>query len=185
MDSKLKAEEARSGTAGLRFIVDAMLGDLARWLRMLGYDTVYARSMPDSRIIRLAADEERIIVTRDRGLYIRARKKGVKAILVRGSNTAERLAYLHRTIGIRLYIDPDESRCPLCNGPLARVSKEYVKGRVPPRVYELYNEFWVCLKCGQVYWRGGHWRGIEETLEKARNLISQPRKKKSSKTVNT
>ncbi len=161
----------------MKFIVDAMLGDLARWLRILGYDTVYARGMPDSRIVKLASEEDRILVTRDRGLYIRAVRKGVKAVLVRGRDIVERLAFLSRQLGIRLYVDPDETRCPLCNGPLARVSRDYVRGRVPPRVYELYNEFWVCQRCGQIYWRGGHWRGIEETLERARALaLKSPRR---------
>ncbi len=151
-------------------MVDAMLGDLARWLRLLGYDTVYARGMPDSRIIRMAVEEGRVIVTRDRGLYARALRRGARAVLVRGRDTAERLAYLHRALGVRLYVDPDESRCPLCNGELARVSREYVRGRVPEPVYRMYSDFWVCLRCGQVYWRGGHWRGIEATLERARSI---------------
>jgi uncharacterized protein with PIN domain len=154
-----------------------MLGDLARWLRLLGYDTIYARGFPDSRIVRLALEEGRIIVTRDRGLYLRARRRGAMAVLVRGCDTAERLAHLHRELGVRLYVDPDESRCPICNGTLARVDREFVRGRVPHAVYATYSEFWVCSRCGQVYWRGGHWRGIEATLAKAKSLARQERRR--------
>lgn len=150
-----------------RFIVDSMLGSLARWLRILGYDTVYAKGWHDARILEVAAEESRVVVTRDHGLYRRALRRGLETVLV-GEDPAEALALLNLRFGIRLEANPDESRCPLCNAPLRRASREEVKGRVPPRVYERYTEFWVCTGCGQVYWRGGHWRGIEETLRKAR-----------------
>ncbi|BEP17130.1 hypothetical protein PYJP_04820 [Pyrofollis japonicus] len=152
-----------------KFIVDSMLGSLARWLRMLGYDTLYAKNWHDSRILEEAEKSGRILVTRDRGLYRRALRRGIEAVLVY-ENVVESLAKLHRVYGIRLEIDPNKSRCPLCNAPLRRVSKEEVRGRVPPRVFEAYEEFWVCTGCGQVYWRGGHWRGINEILVEARRL---------------
>ncbi len=161
----------------LAFIVDSMLGSLARWLRMLGYDTVYAKGWHDSRILDEAAATGRIIVTRDRGLYRRALRRGIEAVFV-SDDIAEALAKLGATYGIRLEIDPDRSRCPLCNTPLKRIEKSEVKGRVPPRVYEAYNEFWICPRCGQVYWRGGHWRGINETLEEARKLLAKMLKRR-------
>jgi len=154
------------------FIVDSMLGSLARWLRMLGYDTLYAKGWHDSRILDEASATGRIIVTRDRGLYRRALRRGIEAVFV-SDNIAEALAKLGAIYGIRLDIDPDRSRCPLCNTPLKRIDKSRVKGRVPPRVYEAYDEFWICPRCGQVYWRGGHWRGINETLEEARKLMTK------------
>ncbi len=154
-----------------RFIADAMLGDLARWLRMLGYDTVYARDLPDPVIVEKAAREKRILLTRDRGLYIRARKKGVPVIPIDTTDIAERIAIVARRIGISLDLDPDNSRCPLCNAPLRRALRSEVRGRVPRRVYEERREFWICTGCGQVYWRGRHWRGIEAILEKARRLV--------------
>ncbi len=155
-----------------RFIVDSMLGSLARWLRMLGYDTIYAKGWHDSRIIEEAVATGRVIITRDKGLYRRALRRGIEAVLV-SDNVAEALAKLGAVYGIELVIDPDRSRCPLCNTPLQRVEKLSIRGRVPPRVYESYDEFWICPRCGQVYWRGGHWRGIEETLEEARRLLSR------------
>ncbi|ABM80987.1 Mut7-C RNAse domain-containing protein [Hyperthermus butylicus] len=153
-----------------RFIVDSMLGSLARWLRMIGYDTVYAKGWHDSRILEEAATTGRIVVTRDRGLYRRALRRGLTAVLV-SEDLAYSLALLSLKFGVELSIDPNQSRCPLCNAPLRPASKEEVRGRVPPRVYEAYDEFWVCTGCSQVYWRGGHWRGIRETLEEARKKL--------------
>ncbi len=164
----------------LKFIVDAMLGDLARWLRMLGYDTIYAGHMPDRRIIELARRDGRLIVTRDRGLAARARRDGVQVLVVDAEELPEKLAYLARRLGISLNIDPDKSRCPLCNGVLRRVERSVVRGRVPPRVYEAYDVFWMCTRCGQVYWRGSHWRSIERIVEEARRLCEGQRSRASS-----
>ncbi len=157
------------------FIVDTMLGNVARWLRMLGYDTLYYRRIEDWRILRIAERDGRIIVTRDRGLHNRARRKGLRSILLEQDDMAERLAYIALLTGIRLYIDLDRSRCPVCNGELVRVSREAVRGKVPRRVYERYTGFWLCTRCGKVYWMGSHWEGIEETLRLARKIYEEMR----------
>ena len=164
----------RETRRGPRFIVDAMLGKLVTWLRLLGYDTVYARDWPDGRILEYAQQEGRILITRDHGLYVRARRRGIEAVMV-GDDRAEALALLAHRYGIRLRVDPSRSRCPRCNAPLREASPEEVKGRVPPAVYAAHDVFWVCTRCGQVYWRGGHWRGIEETLARARRLLEELR----------
>ncbi len=165
---------ARSSRRSLRFIVDSMLGSLARWLRMLGYDTVYAKGWHDSKVLEKALEERRILVTRDHGLYRRAVRRGAEAAYV-SENLAEALALLNLKYGLRLELDPAHSRCPLCNAPLREAGREEVRGRVPPRVYERYTRFWICTGCGQIYWVGGHWRGIERTLQEARELASELR----------
>ncbi len=157
----------------VRFIVDSMLGNVARWLRMLGYDTLYNRAYKDWKILYLAEKENRIIITRDRGLHHRAVNRGLRSLYLYMDDTAERLAYIAYRTGIRLYIDLDKSRCPVCNGELKKVNKEAVKGRVPKKVYELHYDFWECTRCGKIYWVGGHWKGIEETLRKARQVLEK------------
>ena len=156
------------------FIVDAMLGDLARWLRMLGYDTLYSRKDPDWAILKkLEKEPERILVTRDVSLCRRALKKRAKCILIESNNIVERLVEVARRVPIRLYIDMDISRCPICNTPLIRVDAKHVRNKVAPGVLERQSEFWICPGCGKVYWRGGHWRGIEKTLEEARRKLKE------------
>ncbi len=159
-----------------RFIVDTMLGNVARWLRMLGYDTLYNRKYEDWRILQIAEKENRIIITRDRGLHRRALNRGLKSIYLEIDDMAERLAYIAYIAGIRLYIDLEKSRCPICNGELRKVSKEEVKDKVPPRVYRLHDDFWICTRCGKVYWIGSHWRKIEEILAKARKIYESMKK---------
>ncbi len=156
-----------------RFIVDTMLGNVARWLRLLGYDTLYYRRIDDWKILRIAEQEGRIIVTRDRGLHNRARRKGLRSILLEQDEMHERLAYIALAAGIRLYVDLDLSRCPVCNGELIKVSKELVRDKVPRRVYEKHEDFWLCKRCGKVYWMGSHWEGIEKTLSMAREIYEE------------
>ena len=155
-----------------KFIVDTMLGNVARWLRMLGYDTLYFKKIDDWKILSMALKDERVILTRDHGLCNRARKKGAKCLLLEQDTMEERLAYISVKTGIRLYMDLERSRCPICNYELVKVDRETVKNKVPRRVYEKHNDFWYCRKCGKVYWIGRHWRGIEETLKKAREILS-------------
>ncbi len=161
-----------------RFVVDTMLGNIARWLRILGYDTLYRRDFKDWEIIRLAREENRVIITRDKGLHNRALNNGLKSIYLIMDDMAERLAYIALITGIRLYVDLEKSRCPICNGELRKISKEEVKGKVPPRVYRYYNDFWICMNCGKIYWIGSHWVKIEEILEKARKLLEEYKAKK-------
>ena len=161
-----------------RFVVDTMLGNIARWLRILGYDTLYRRNFKDWEIIRIAKNDDRVIITRDRGLHNRALSNGLKSIYLIMDDMAERLAYIALLTGIRLYVDLEKSRCPVCNGELRKASKEEVKGRVPPRVYKLYTDFWICTRCGKVYWIGSHWVKIEEILEKARKILEEYKTKK-------
>lgn len=159
-----------------RFVVDAMLGDVARWLRILGYDTLYSRRFQDWQLLTIAEREGRVLVTRDRGLYWRARRRGLRAVLVESDRTPERLAELAVKAGVRLEPDPSRSRCPECNGPLRVVTdKEALRGRVPPRALEAYDRFYVCEVCGRVYWEGSHWRNIRRVAEEAKGLAERIR----------
>ncbi len=161
-----------------RFIVDTMLGNIARWLRILGYDTLYRRDYEDWEIIKIAGRDDRIIVTRDRGLHRKALNNGLKSIYLSMDDMAKRLAFIAFVSGIKLYVDLEKSRCPICNGELRKVSKEQVKDKVPPRVYRLYDDFWICSRCGKVYWIGSHWIKIEEILSDARKFLEEYRSKK-------
>ncbi|WP_297418808.1 Mut7-C RNAse domain-containing protein [Thermococcus sp.] len=151
----------------MRFIADMMLGRLARWMRLYGYDTLYGIE-DDDEIIRVALAEERTILTRDSGLANRARKLGAKVLLL-GSNSLEGQVGELRAMGIEFNeLFPANARCPKCNGPLRRTSKERVKGKVPKSVYEKYDEFYVCEKCGQIYWPGWQWREMLKIDKKLR-----------------
>lgn len=147
------------------FLLDGMLGALSRWLRICGYDAEYLGSARDEEIIHRAVVEGRVLLTRDRQLYRKAVRAGLEAFLVEGERDSEKLASVSSMYS--LVLDPERSRCPVCNAPLIAIEKESVRDRVPLRTFEAYSEFWACSSCGKVYWRGSHWRNILETVEEA------------------
>jgi len=141
----------------MKFIADMMLGRLARWLRLYGYDTLYGIEN-DDEIIATAKREERVILTKDVALARRAERLGVNVFLLR-SNSLEGQVEELMSLGVEFgELFPPKARCPKCNGPIKAVPKEAAKGKVPRRVYENYNEFYVCQNCGQIYWPGKQWR---------------------------
>ncbi|WP_324736355.1 Mut7-C RNAse domain-containing protein [Thermococcus sp. SY098] len=135
-----------------KLIADMMLGRLARWLRLYGYDTVYGVK-DDDEIIEIAKKEGRIILTRDEELAKRAKN----AILISSNKFEEQIKQLMKLGFTFNELFPENARCPKCNGLIKEISKEKIKNRVPPRVYEKYNEFYICTKCGQIYWPGRQW----------------------------
>jgi uncharacterized protein with PIN domain len=148
-----------------RFLVDGMLGSLSRWLRIGGYDAEYRRDRPDDELIDEAKREDRVLLTRDEVLVMRARKRGVKAIYVKGIVDEDGLNQL---VGeLKLTLDPKSSRCPKCNHIVSKTTKEDVKERVPIGTLKVVEEYWICPQCGGIYWRGSHWPKIVETLNNA------------------
>ncbi|MEM0365693.1 MAG: Mut7-C RNAse domain-containing protein [Acidilobaceae archaeon] len=158
----------------IKFVVDTMLGDLARWLRIMGYDTVYSDNYNDKQIIEIALLGDRVIITRDKSLYIKARKASAKVILVESIDTREKIAEVAVKAKINISVDPDKSRCPECNGVLEKTNdKNRVKDRVPPQALASYNTFYICTKCSKVYWEGGHWINIRRLIENAKELAKE------------
>ncbi|MGH2668841.1 MAG: Mut7-C RNAse domain-containing protein [bacterium] len=143
-----------------RFVADVMLGRLARWLRALGYDTLYFRDAPDRRLLAVALAEGRRLLTRDAALARRAREVG---LLVRAERLDAQLEEVARAcdLGGRRTL----SRCLECNGLIALSPPEAVRGRVPPYTFATQREFWTCLGCRRVFWAGTHVTGIQRRLE--------------------
>ncbi len=148
-----------------------MLGDIARWLRMLGYDTLYSRSYEDWEILRIAKRDSRVILTRDVALYRRARKMGLDAVLIESDSTERVLAKIALRTGIDLSFKENVTRCPYCNVLLARLSKAEALSYVKPEVATKYDKFWLCPRCGKVYWQGNHWDTIREVLRRANKIL--------------
>jgi uncharacterized protein with PIN domain len=151
----------------LKFLVDAMLGKLARWLRILGQNVVYSVEFSDSTLLKLAKDEGRVLLTKDFELYQRAISKGQDAFYVEGKTGSTRLAKVAKRYGLTLSINMDKSHCPFCNTPLKSVQKEEIKDKLELNTYTYYDIFWSCPCCGQIYWQGAHWKQIIKTLIQA------------------
>jgi len=148
-----------------RFLLDGMLGSLASWLRICGYDSVYHVDMNDDALLLEAKKENRILLTRDKQLHERSEKYNVISFYVLGTNTIEKLAYLCRNAGIPLI--PRSSRCSQCNSIIILIRKDKIIEQIPENSYKHYNEFWVCESCGKIFWKGSHWNKILETLNSA------------------
>lgn len=146
------------------FLLDGMLGSLARWLRILGYDTIYHIDMDDDLLRDEARITERVLVTRDAELYRKAETSGIDVVLIQSEHTTEQLRELVASKGLTLI--PMNTRCPRCNGGLEIIAKEKIDGRVPLESFNAFDEFWICSECEAIYWCGSHWTQIQETLSK-------------------
>lgn len=151
----------------MRFIADAMLGTLAKWLRILGYDTQFDPNLDDHQLVRLARAQERVLLTRDREL---ARRRGLSVLLI----TSERLDAQIGQVFAEFNLEPDRSfsRCPVCNAPLVEVDRETAQSRVPAYVAQTHKTFKSCPTCQRIYWRGSHWQRMDDQL--TRMLEHQP-----------
>ena len=148
-----------------RLLLDAMLGKLATYLRMCGYDTAFALDRDteaDDRLRRLAADERRRLVTRDVALARRARGDDSPApILLEAHAVTDQLAQV-AAAGYELTLSTRPARCGACNGRLARVDD--AETTRPAYVPDGQSPVWRCGDCEQWFWRGGHWEQVADTL---------------------
>jgi uncharacterized protein with PIN domain len=154
----------------VKFIVDGMLGKLTRWLRMLGQDVKYSTQYEDAELVVMAEKEHRVLLTRDSELFKRALAKGVDAFYVAGKTEAKKLAELAERFDFPLTIDMKRSRCPRCNAKILLTPKEQVADKVKRNTFAYCSEFWECSNCGQIYWQGSHWKGINATLKEANKI---------------
>jgi uncharacterized protein with PIN domain len=146
-----------------RFAADAMLGRLARWLRLLGFDCAYPREVSDEALVRLAAAEGRTVLTRDRRLPEQWWLPDI--YVVRAEEVGEQLAEVIRQFDLASSVRV-LSRCNECNRALEPVPRAAVSGRVPPRVLELHDAFSECRACGRVYWEGSHAARIRRLVDR-------------------
>lgn len=145
-----------------RFVADAHLGGLAHLLRLAGFDTLYDNHFQDDEIVRLAVEQGRIVLTRDRdllkrrdithGCYVRA--------VHREAQCREVFARLDLAGAARPF-----TRCLVCNAPLQPVAQAEIAARVPAGVLARHARFAACGGCGRIYWEGTHWRRMGAMVE--------------------
>lgn len=136
----------------MKFLTDSMLGRLAIWLRLLGYDTAYHHDATDAQLARIARAENRVLLTRDVEL---TRRRAVRAILIESEQVEEQLRQVFHALNLTAH--EAFSRCAECNSVLEEVSKESVRGQVPPYVFHTQERYRRCPRCARIYWRGTHW----------------------------
>ncbi|TDA28304.1 MAG: hypothetical protein DSO01_01095 [Archaeoglobi archaeon] len=153
----------------MKFICDRMLGKLATWLRISGYDTLYIGDLrvDDEDEFLLKNYLDRVLITKDRDLFTKSKKIGREAFLVKSNNVAEQMREL-KALGVKFQIVMD--RCSVCNTPLRKPTedealaalKEMNLGKDMLEKYEL----WFCENCKKLYWMGSHWVNMIRFLRK-------------------
>ncbi len=152
----------QSGLRKTKFILDAHLGKLAKYLRMLGFDTLYNNNFKDDEIIETAINEQRIILTRDKLLL--ASDKVSHGYYVRATNKHEQLKEV--VYKFDLYSQfKSFTRCMTCNSELQKTDKNNIADRINSEIYEIFNEFYFCIDCQKVFWKGSHFERMEKYIK--------------------
>ena len=146
----------------MKFLCDEMLGRLAKWLRVMGYDVLYLKNVEDEKIVENAIKEDRILLTRDKKLA----KKFKNSLYIEEKDLDSQIGEVVETFKIAKNEENFLSRCIICNVEIEEIEKEKIKGKVPENVFENFEEFWICKKCGRIYWAGTHWKNMKEKMEK-------------------
>ncbi len=152
-----------------RFLCDAMLGSLARWLRLFGFDCLFSLE-EDSVLVETAAREGRWLLTRDRELAAR----GPRTLLVRSETLEDQLVEVFGRLGIEAEPTLEGARCAACNGPLKDAARKEVAAGVPPFVARTAPRFRRCTLCGRVYWPGTHTARILERMRRVVDRTGSP-----------
>jgi uncharacterized protein with PIN domain len=144
-----------------KFVADAMLGSVARKLRIFGFDTLYFDEGSDDSLLAIAKRERRVLLTSDKQLFTRTQSAGFRALLVEGRTDRARLLSIQRQGGPGMSLRLGgglQSRCAVCNGGLEQIGKRDAPAQeIPPKVLVRHRLFYRCAACSRLYWHGKHW----------------------------
>jgi len=152
-----------------KFILDVHLGKLAKYLRMLGFDSLYQNDNDDPEIIRIALDEHRIILTRDVGLL--KVKAVTHAYFIRDQHPKVQLSEVLKHFDLVHAIHPF-NRCIKCNGKLEPVKKEDIIQQLEPLTKKYFHQFARCSSCQSVFWEGSHYDRMQNFIDSIRNSVT-------------
>jgi len=154
----LRAEPLRI----VKFVADVHLGRLIRYLRLLGFDTVYDSTFTDNEIIRISVSQKKIILTRDKGLL--KNRKITHGYWIRSVNPRKQLNEVIDKFDLRRLFKPF-TRCLECNGLIKDVPKEQISGKLLPKTGKYFDHFYTCPDCKRVYWEGSHYEKMKQFVE--------------------
>jgi len=144
-----------------KFILDVHLGRLAKYMRAMGFDTLYRNDYSDDDIVDISNMEKRIILTRDKGILMRNAVQ--RGYWVRNIRVQEQVAEVVRKLDLYNLINPFK-RCMECNGPIKAVSKESVVEHLEFKTKEYFNHFFRCINCNKIYWKGSHYGKMNQFI---------------------
>jgi hypothetical protein len=145
--------------------VDSMLGTVAKKMRILGFDCIYSATIDDEDLILVAKKENRIVITKDRWLSNNAKKHDILVVEITTHTEEEHIIEIAKKMNWEKYeFNTDRARCPMCNGGLQIIEKSQVVDKIPPKVVQNVDEFWICDDCNHIYWKGTHIRNLEKFI---------------------
>jgi len=155
----------------MKYLCDQMLGTLATWLRLIGFDTFFPNDKTsDDEILEISKKENRVLISRDKELIIRAKKRNIKNIQLETVDLDEQLEIVLKNDKI------DEkkilSRCSICNTLVKEINKVDIEDKIPEKVYLYKEKFWICPKCNKIYWKGSHYNKILKKIKDISKDIS-------------
>ena len=157
-----------------RFLADAMLGSVARKLRIFGFDTLYIAHAPDNEILKTGIEQGRVILTADKELFKRIVKAGAPGVLISGAGDVDDIVHILAKNGVTsIKVEGIGSKCSMCNGPLEKRTPDQLKSEIPDKVAEFHSEFYECAACAKVYWEGGHLRRMRAFAKSVESRIGR------------
>lgn len=146
-----------------KFILDVHLGSLAKYMRMVGLDTLYRNNYCDEEIVKISLADRRTIITRDKGILKRA--DVTHSYWIRSTKTTEQFIEVIKRFDLHNYLK-EFSRCLICNTVLKKIPKAKVINQIPPKVKESQFDFYYCKNCNKVFWKGSHYFRMKGIIEK-------------------
>ena len=147
----------------MKLLADRMLGTLAKWLRLLGFDTAFPEECDDDVLLATANAEARTILTRDKELAARAGSRSIDAVLLESVELEEQLDEV--LIDLCLQVEKPLSRCALCNSELDCIEKAVARKDLPEAVLFGHDNIWHCDHCKKHYWEGSHWENMGQFIK--------------------
>jgi len=150
----------------IKFIADNNVGKLARWLRVIGYDTLLFKQKDDARMIKTALSDERVVLTKDTQFMKRrlVTNGQLKAILIKQDAPKNQIQEVVKNLNLDYHFK-SFSLCLECNQTLIPRTKEEVQSLVPPHVFETQTQYTECPACHRIYWQGTHWQAMVKKLQ--------------------
>ena len=156
---RLRPKPLREST----FILDVHLGKLARMLRLMGFDTLYQNDFDDPEIVKIGAEQNRIVLTRD--IQLLKARAVTHGYWIRSLVPEEQLEEIINRFDLFSQIKAFH-RCVTCNGIIEKTDKKKVLHLLEPKTKKYYEEFYQCRACGQVYWKGSHYPALMEKINR-------------------
>jgi uncharacterized protein with PIN domain len=154
-----------------KFLVDSMLGKLARKLRIFGFDTVYLSNIDDNHLIKLAINTKRNMLTKDKELFVRSLRLDIPCYLLISENELDNFISIFKKYKIKFIcpITNDFTRCTICNSKIQSIKKDELsltlKEYIPKKVFDNNNKFYFCKRCSKIYWNGTHIQELNKLID--------------------